>query len=160
MTMLMFLLMAMSSIFIWLSHPISMGITIIIQTMIISMITGLILGSFWFSYIILISMLSGMLVLFIYMASVASNEKFHMSMKMMIMVVMLMTCSLIYYLYINDNNNLINNLESTENLMLNSLFNSKMKMMTIMAVLYLFFSMITVSLIVNISEGPLRMQKK
>nr|YP_009943347.1 NADH dehydrogenase subunit 6 [Cletus punctiger]QOD41600.1 NADH dehydrogenase subunit 6 [Cletus punctiger] len=160
MTMLIFLLMAVSSIFIWLSHPISMGITIIIQTVIISIITGLMLGSFWFSYIILISMLSGMLVLFIYMASVASNEKFHMSMKLMVLVSLLMMCASIYYFYINNNNNLINNMESTENLMLISLFNSKTKMMTIMMVLYLFFSMITVSMIVNISEGPLRMQKK
>nr|YP_010032694.1 NADH dehydrogenase subunit 6 [Cletus rubidiventris]QOW08015.1 NADH dehydrogenase subunit 6 [Cletus rubidiventris] len=160
MTMLIFLLMAVSSVFIWLSHPISMGITIIIQTVIISIITGLMLGSFWFSYIILISMLSGMLVLFIYMASVASNEKFHMSMKLMVLVSLLMMCASIYYFYINNNNNSINNMESTESLMLISLFNSKTKMMTIMMVLYLFFSMITVSMIVNISEGPLRMQKK
>nr|QWX95341.1 NADH-ubiquinone oxidoreductase chain 6 [Merocoris curtatus] len=163
MTLLFLSLMALSLIFMWLNHPISMGITIIAQTLIVAMITGLSLGSFWFSYIIMITMLSGMLVLFIYMASVASNEKFFTSIKLIISTTMILTLG-IFMQYSSENydNEFLNIMTtmSTESLSLNSLFNCKFKMITMMMVMYLFFTMVTVSHIVNISEGPLRISKK
>nr|YP_009750105.1 NADH dehydrogenase subunit 6 [Enoplops potanini]QIJ46464.1 NADH dehydrogenase subunit 6 [Enoplops potanini] len=160
MTMMIMTSMLLSFIFIWLKHPISAGILIILQTFMISMMTGLMLGSFWFSYIIMIMMLSGILVLFIYMASVASNEKFNMSIKLMTISIIVLMIALMVQLYA-DNELTMNNEEFTmNNIQLNSLFNKKFKFLTMMMVLYLFFAMITVSQIVNISEGPLRMNKK
>nr|UPL65776.1 NADH dehydrogenase subunit 6 [Grypocephalus pallipectus] len=151
----------LSITFMWLNHPLSMGITIIIQTIIISMISGMILSSFWFSYIILITMLSGMLVLFIYMASVASNEKFNMSFKLLTVNMSLLIMSIIYqFMFDTNDNETISNISNPENLSLNNLFNMKHKYMTMTMVMYLFFTMITVSFIVNISEGPLRVNKK
>nr|YP_009654768.1 NADH dehydrogenase subunit 6 [Cloresmus pulchellus]QCI09323.1 NADH dehydrogenase subunit 6 [Cloresmus pulchellus] len=158
MIMLPLLSMTLSLIFLVLKHPLGMGITIIAQTMIIAMMTGLMLKSFWFSYIIVITMLSGMLVLFIYMASVASNEKFNMSYKLITMSVMLALTSLILQMIMNEQNEFMNIEASTEKLSLNVMFNCKFKMITITMVLYLLFTMITVSFIVNISEGPLRMK--
>nr|QWX95350.1 NADH-ubiquinone oxidoreductase chain 6 [Plaxiscelis pagana] len=161
--MLMFILMTISFIFIWLTHPISMGITIIAQTITISMITGLMLGSFWYAYILLITMLSGMLVLFIYMTSVASNEKFHTSIKLSFFSLIMLISAIIMQLKDNSCDNemmLIMTNTSTESLMMSSLFNCKTKFITMMVVLYLFFSMITVSKIVCLEEGPLRISKK
>nr|UPI55374.1 NADH dehydrogenase subunit 6 [Manocoreus sp.] len=161
---MLFMLLIMSSImFMCLKHPISMGINIIMMTLIISMITGLIMGSFWFSYILTITMLSGMLVLFIYMASVASNEKFYTSSKLIMLLVFLLLMSMITQMYFqNYENELINISQelSTENLSLNNLFNCKFKYITMTMVMYLLFTMITVSFIVNVSEGPLRINKK
>nr|YP_010430495.1 NADH dehydrogenase subunit 6 [Notobitus montanus]USS57992.1 NADH dehydrogenase subunit 6 [Notobitus montanus] len=156
--MLPLLSMVLSLIFLTLNHPISMGITIIAQTMLVAVMTGLMLKSFWFSYIIVITMLSGMLVLFIYMASVASNEKFFMSYKLIILSTILSLMSMLMQIMMEDNNE-FTNMESTittEKLSLNMLFNCKFKMITITMTLYLFFTMITVSFIVNITEGPLR----
>nr|YP_010692662.1 NADH dehydrogenase subunit 6 [Notobitus meleagris]WBV80537.1 NADH dehydrogenase subunit 6 [Notobitus meleagris] len=150
--------MTLSLIFLTLKHPISMGITIIAQTMMVAMMTGLMLKSFWFSYIIVITMLSGMLVLFIYMASVASNEKFFMSYKLIILSTILTSLSMMMQVMMENNNEFMNieHQMSTEKLSLNMLFNCKFKTVTITMTLYLFFTMITVSFIVNISEGPLR----
>nr|YP_009485731.1 NADH dehydrogenase subunit 6 [Scipinia horrida]AVZ00867.1 NADH dehydrogenase subunit 6 [Scipinia horrida] len=147
--------------FIFLKHPLSMGFALILQTITISMITGQLINNFWFSYILLITMLSGALVLFIYMASIASNEKFHTSIKMM----MLLTLMLItMYLYMD--NKLIKTAPMMETISLNNnqmisltmLFNMNNMMITILIVSYLFLTMIAISYIVNVFEGPLRMK--
>nr|UNA68704.1 NADH dehydrogenase subunit 6 [Leptocorisa acuta] len=159
---MMFIIMAMLSItFMTLKHPLTMGIAIIAQTIIISMTTGMMMGSFWFSYILMITMLSGMLVLFMYMASIASNEKFNPSIKMMTMTMLTITVSIVY-MYITEQNDkeMISMMIMPENISLNNLFNMKHKFITMMMVMYLLFTMITVSFIVNISEGPLKIKKK
>nr|YP_009654872.1 NADH dehydrogenase subunit 6 [Pseudomictis brevicornis]QCI09440.1 NADH dehydrogenase subunit 6 [Pseudomictis brevicornis] len=163
MMMLFFLMMTLAFVFMWLNHPISMGITIIMQTLIVALVSGLYLGSFWFSYIIMITMLSGMLVLFIYMASVASNEKFYTSIKLIAFSVsMIMTSMIVQWMSKNYDNEFMMTTSNlpVETMSLNNLFSCKFKFITMIMVLYLFFTMITVSSIVNISQGPLRINKK
>jgi NADH-ubiquinone oxidoreductase chain 6 len=63
-------------IFIVLNHPISLGLVLIAHTLLISVVTGVVGGHFWFSYILFLVFLGGVLVLFIYITSLASNEKF------------------------------------------------------------------------------------
>nr|UPL65231.1 NADH dehydrogenase subunit 6 [Scantius aegyptius rossii] len=149
-----------SIMLIQVNHPISMGLLIIAQTMNISLIIGLISGSFWLSYIIIIVMLSGMLVLFIYMASIASNEKFYSNIKFIYLMFisislgMLLQWMLEPVLMENTKLQNTNNLEML--LMINMINNNKI---IILMVLYLFFSMFIISSIVNVSEGPLRVNK-
>ena len=50
-----------------------MGLTLLIQTILVSIISGLITKTFWFSYILFLVFLGGILVLFIYVTSLASN---------------------------------------------------------------------------------------
>nr|YP_009643529.1 NADH dehydrogenase subunit 6 [Antilochus coquebertii]APO08972.1 NADH dehydrogenase subunit 6 [Antilochus coquebertii] len=145
---------------VWMNHPISLGIMIIIQTLNIAMMMGMIMGSFWFSYIIIIVMLSGMLVLFIYMASIASNEKFQTPIKLLMGLSMIMISSLLlqfmnppFYMDFNKPQS-VSNMEPV--MLMNMMNNNKI---IIMMVIYLFFSMAVISMIVNISEGPLRANK-
>nr|YP_011009668.1 NADH dehydrogenase subunit 6 [Hygia bidentata]WPV77660.1 NADH dehydrogenase subunit 6 [Hygia bidentata] len=146
--------------FMWLNHPVSMGILIILQTLMVSMVVGLYLSSFFFSYIIMITMLSGMLVLFIYMASVASNEKFTVSMKMIIISMLMMLIGMILQKnYMHDEMKMMLMKISSDKLLLQNMFNNKTKFITMMMIMYLLFTMMTISYIVNISEGPLRMYK-
>lgn len=63
-------------IFISLSHPIALGLSLIIHTLLVRAATGLAGGHYWFSYILFLVFLGGVLVLFIYITSLASNEKF------------------------------------------------------------------------------------
>nr|UPL65465.1 NADH dehydrogenase subunit 6 [Cymus sp.] len=137
------------------NHPLILGIMIIMVTLISSLIMGLMLNSFWFSYIIVIIMLSGMLVLFMYMASVASNEKMNIS---TIMIMMSMIMAMLFFI-INFYTQM-NEMELNKNylMMLNSLFSSKSMFITLIMIKYLLLSMITVSKIVNIHEGPLRIK--
>nr|YP_010373795.1 NADH dehydrogenase subunit 6 [Bryanellocoris orientalis]UPI55322.1 NADH dehydrogenase subunit 6 [Bryanellocoris orientalis] len=158
--MLMLVLATLSLLFMWMNHPLMMGIIIILQTITISIMVGNMLKSFWFSYILIIIMLSGMLVLFMYMASIASNEKFIMLNYKTIMIfssIMLMFITFFWYYNVYIMNNFLSNkfLDMT----LSMLFNSEMMYITILMVLYLLLTMVVVSKIVNINNGPLRINK-
>nr|YP_010373834.1 NADH dehydrogenase subunit 6 [Arocatus melanocephalus]UPI55361.1 NADH dehydrogenase subunit 6 [Arocatus melanocephalus] len=155
MNIIMSLMVTMSILFMFIKHPLSMVITIIMQSMFISMLTGMMMKSFWFSYIIMIIMMSGMLVLFIYMASIASNEKFKFSFKVFLLLLLMFLLSM---LNINSKSDMMFNMTDL-NLTLNNLFNSPTMLTTIMMVMYLLYSMITISKIININEGPLRIKK-
>nr|QFP99287.1 NADH dehydrogenase subunit 6 [Macrocheraia grandis grandis] len=145
----------LSLMLMFLKHPLSMSIIIIMQTINIALISGMMMGSFMMSYIIMIIMLSGMLVLFIYMASIASNEKFHLSLKI-IMFMTIMMATMIYSKNLDMEYNKTMHV-NMEKISLTIMFNNKN--MIIMLVMYLLFTMITISMIVNITEGPLRMSK-
>nr|YP_009659087.1 NADH dehydrogenase subunit 6 [Triatoma migrans]QCQ69471.1 NADH dehydrogenase subunit 6 [Triatoma migrans] len=154
-----------SIIFMLTKHPLSMGLMLIIQTILIAMMTGLLTNMFWFSYILVMSMLSGMLVLFIYMASVASNEKFHTSWSMILCIIPLTFSSAILFFIMDQLESSSmqsmmkkNMLEANQLMSLVKLFNLNNMAITIMLVSFLFLTMIGVSYVANTYEGPLRMK--
>nr|YP_009485348.1 NADH dehydrogenase subunit 6 [Dinorhynchus dybowskyi]AVA07537.1 NADH dehydrogenase subunit 6 [Dinorhynchus dybowskyi] len=155
MNLLMSLMFIMSFILLTLNHPLSMGMILIIQTLITATIMGLMMKSFFFSYIIIIIMLSGALVLFIYMASVASNEKFKSPVKTMLSSFIIQSF-VVMYLYKNNTIYYTNNLNNNDVISLIKMFNMITAQMTIMMIIYLLFTMIVVSNIVKVHEGPLR----
>nr|YP_009485640.1 NADH dehydrogenase subunit 6 [Tapeinus singularis]AVZ00776.1 NADH dehydrogenase subunit 6 [Tapeinus singularis] len=155
--------MMISIMFMFMNHPLSMGLMLIIQTMLIALISGTMMNTFWFSYILLITMLSGALVLFIYMASVASNEKFNMSITMMMLTSMTMITALVSFFLVDQlsTNKMWSTskkatLENEQILSLIKMFNIHNMSLTILMISYLFFTMIAISYIVNTYEGPLR----
>nr|AVJ52593.1 NADH dehydrogenase subunit 6 [Scutiphora pedicellata] len=152
------LLITMSIMFMWMKHPMSMGFILILQTMIISIISGMMLSNFFFSYIIMIIMLSGALVLFIYMASVASNEKFKTSTSMFFTFSVTMISSMMITKNIDIMSYIPNNNQTYPVLSLMKLFNSMSTYVTMMMIIYLLLTMIIVSFIANTQEGPLRMK--
>nr|AKP94530.1 NADH dehydrogenase subunit 6 [Macracanthopsis nodipes] len=162
MTMLNMTSMIISLTFLFTKHPLSMGMTLILQTITLSLITGLIIKSFWFSYILLIIMLSGMLVLFIYMASVASNEKFNTSIKMTFLILLLIMTSVIMTMMTEQINNnspeKITKMYSINDQIMNliKMYNNHNMSITITVILYLLLTMVVISYIVNVMEGPLR----
>ena len=66
----------LSLVFTRLNHPLSTGLVLLAQTVLISVSVGLFGKRYWFSYILFLIFLGGMLVLFIYVASLAANEQF------------------------------------------------------------------------------------
>nr|YP_010222664.1 NADH dehydrogenase subunit 6 [Urochela caudata]UCC46127.1 NADH dehydrogenase subunit 6 [Urochela caudata] len=157
MTIIFLSMMMMSTLFLFLVHPLSMTIVLIMLTLMISMTTGIVLSTFILSYIILIIMTSGMLVLFVYMSSVASNEKF----KVALVSGMLMIIIPITIMYMSNEiseNTWMIQLSPKENMMFIKMFNYPMNILITFMVMYLFLTMIVVSNIVNFSQGPLRMK--
>nr|YP_010570225.1 NADH dehydrogenase subunit 6 [Anabropsis shii]UZF98282.1 NADH dehydrogenase subunit 6 [Anabropsis shii] len=162
--------MMIALIFTQLNHPLAMTLIILLQTLLICLMTGLISQSFWFSYILFLVFLGGMLVLFIYITSLASNEMFIIPTKFILlslsilMTFIFISCMLdssLINLNItnNDMNSSINNSmylynESTMSLM--KLYNNPTELITLMLVLYLFLTLIAVVKITNIFQGPLR----
>nr|ANJ70296.1 NADH dehydrogenase subunit 6 [Acilius sulcatus] len=167
--MLMFNLI-LTMIFLFLNHPMSMGLVLMLQTILIALMTGLFSYSFWFSYILFLIMIGGMLILFIYMTSLASNEMFNFSKK--IMIVSLTFIIMIIILTFMIDNSLINSLFKNSNIIefynnmifykneniisLNNIYNKPNFMITLMLINYLFLTLIAVVKITNMNYGPLR----
>nr|AXS66529.1 NADH dehydrogenase subunit 6 [Coleoptera sp. 30 KM-2017] len=151
------MLITSTIMFMFNNHPMTMGMNLMIQTLLISLCTGM-MTSFWFSYIIFLIMIGGMMILFIYMTSISSSMKFKLSMTNIIMTVIMMTMMM-----------LMNNLDIIENKM-KSTINYKidftmtmskfltMPSMTLymMMVMYLFITLIAMVKISSSINGPLR----
>nr|YP_010385255.1 NADH dehydrogenase subunit 6 [Anatrichus pygmaeus]UPM51791.1 NADH dehydrogenase subunit 6 [Anatrichus pygmaeus] len=158
-----------SLIFITMNHPLAMGLTLLFQTIFISLITGMITKNFWFSYILFLIFLGGMLVLFIYVTSLASNEMFSLSIKsFMFNMFFMMTISFIIYLFMDSmmfNLNMINEEMNSFNdylflkensLSLNKLYNFPTNYITILLMNYLLITLIAIVKITKLFYGPLR----
>nr|ALO70636.1 NADH deshydrogenase subunit 6 [Ischnosoma splendidum] len=148
-------------LFLFMKHPLSMSVILLIQTTSISLISGFMFKNFWFSYILFLIMIGGMLVLFIYMTSIASNEKFNFSFNLWLMSMIIMLLIMITIFYLEDYS-IFNNL-TTENindsnylLLLSKFINFPMNMIMIMMIIYLFITLIAVVKISNFKFGPLR----
>nr|WMQ77842.1 NADH dehydrogenase subunit 6 [Lassaba albidaria] len=169
-SMLMFIL---SIIMIFLNHPLSIGLMILFQTLLMCLLSGMLIKTYWFSYILFLTFLGGLLVLFIYVSSIASNELFNLSfnikMLLMMLMFMIMTIQIYFYIFKPMNwMNLSNNINENDNLMtmlffnnenkinLNKLYNNHNYMIMMMLVIYLFISLVAIVKITNIFYGPLR----
>nr|QTZ19004.1 NADH dehydrogenase subunit 6 [Manota sp. WQY001] len=163
------MILMLSFIFTQMMHPLSMGLILLIQTFIICLMMGLMMKTFWFSYILFLIFLGGMLILFMYVTSLTSNEMFSMS-KNLIFIFMLIFMYLLIILYIKDymntsmiNNNETINMKNLSNLIYNTnynnlikLYNFPMNFLTIMLIFYLFLTLIVAVKITNFFYGPLR----
>nr|ARH54348.1 NADH dehydrogenase subunit 6 [Cyrtanaspis phalerata] len=157
---LFFMNMMFSLIFIFLTHPLSMGLILFIQTLFISLITGNFNFNYWFSYIIFLILIGGMLILFIYMTSIASNEKFKLNFKLLITINTIIII-LLFYTYFYPSNKL-----NYEMIMFNNTNNLSMSMIKFLnfpyyliltfLIMYLLFTLIAVVKITNLKKGPLR----
>nr|UFZ12966.1 NADH dehydrogenase subunit 6 [Protohermes davidi] len=153
--------------FTQVNHPLAMGMILLLQTILICLTSGMLVQTFWFSYILFLIMLGGMLILFIYMTSLASNELFSISMKTMIINLILFSFFLtIFFMdsfsWITNMSNLDmtmlkNSLTSTENSSeLLKLYNFPTMNLTLLLINYLFLTLIIIVKMTNIFFGPLR----
>nr|YP_010610501.1 NADH dehydrogenase subunit 6 [Agrilus discalis]WAP90841.1 NADH dehydrogenase subunit 6 [Agrilus discalis] len=167
MIMLMLLSFLISIMFLMTKHPLSMGFNLLIQSILISMITGMLNFNFWYSYMLFLIMVGGMLILFIYMTSVASNEKFKFSMKsvMLLMISFIIAIMIMYQFKMNtlEMENFTSMMEKTETLNQFNWLNSIKKFFIypqntslVMLMSYLFLTLIAIVKITNIKYGPLR----
>nr|YP_010703633.1 NADH dehydrogenase subunit 6 [Sphingonotus mongolicus]WCO86767.1 NADH dehydrogenase subunit 6 [Sphingonotus mongolicus] len=154
--------------FIKLNHPMSMMMMIIIQTMLIGLMAGSMMESFWLSYILFLTFLGGMMVLFIYITSIASNEMFNiksmnMMFSMMLILIMMMvffnTEKIMFTEIIKNtetmNTSLVMNFQEMT-MSMTKLYNNPTLIITIMMMIYLFIALLAVVKITNINQGPIR----
>nr|QNP10068.1 NADH dehydrogenase subunit 6 [Ochthebius peisonis] len=147
--------------FLFMMHPLSMGITLLMQTIMISLITGFLNFNYWFSYILFLIMIGGMLVLFMYMTSVASNEKFKFNNKILFLMTSLMVMTMILFFLMDDYLLLMNFLskkiiDMNNYMMLSKFFNFPSNSIMFMMIIYLLITLIAVVKITDFKLGPLR----
>nr|AMP43765.1 NADH dehydrogenase subunit 6 [Ptecticus aurifer] len=168
-TILYTLVILSSLIFMQMNHPMAMGLMLLVQSFLICLITGMIFNSFWYSYILFLVFLGGMLILFIYVTSLASNEMFSFSTKMFFLSMTSIFLIILFMLFIDktlisnifSSDNMfnfmnLNNLLPNNSLSLMNLYNFPTNLVTIMLMNYLLLTLIVVVKITNLYYGPLR----
>nr|QZK21711.1 NADH dehydrogenase subunit 6 [Amitermes sp. QLD_009] len=157
------LLMSMSTMtslmFTQMKHPLAMGLMLLIQTTMVCLISGTMYSSFWFSYILFLIMIGGMLVLFMYMTSLASNEMFSPSNKMLMTTLALLPILMYIMPTVTNNKEMKTHSTMMENETLTTttvMYNQMMGTMTTLLVLYMLLTLVVVVNIINVSKGPLR----
>nr|ARH54621.1 NADH dehydrogenase subunit 6 [Rhizophagus aeneus] len=164
MSWLLSLMWMFSILFMFLKHPLSLGGILLIQSILISLIIGLMNFNFWFSYILFLVMVGGMMVLFIYMTSIASNEKFKTSFNM-ILLYLIFSIFLIFLLLLEKFmiNSLFFSMDlsmfSTKimfNFSMTKYFNFPSIMIMMIIMIYLLITLIATVKITSINYGPLR----
>nr|UJG45212.1 NADH dehydrogenase subunit 6 [Perlodes microcephalus] len=159
----------LSLTFMQMKHPLAMGLMLLLQTICICLMTGFTTQSFWFSYILFLVFLGGLLVLFIYVTSLASNEMFTLSVHTALLITTTLAVSLMIIIFIDPITLLTPhcNLEMSNITQMNvhceeasmsliKLFNQPTGLITLMLALYLFLTLIAVVKITMIFFGPLR----
>nr|YP_009487742.1 NADH dehydrogenase subunit 6 [Anopheles gilesi]AWB98560.1 NADH dehydrogenase subunit 6 [Anopheles gilesi] len=159
----------MSMTFIQMKHPLSMGLMLLIQTFLTCLLTGMFIKTFWFSYTLFLIFLGGMLVLFIYVTSLSSNEMFTLSLTLMIIMSFLffICICLFFFLDIMIIESFIQNLEMfsmlnnnniiKENILpLNKMYNFPTNLITLILINYLFLTLLVTVKITKKFYGPLR----
>nr|BCD58808.1 NADH dehydrogenase subunit 6 [Lethe sicelis] len=162
--------MLVSIFMIFINHPICMGLLILLQTLFICLLLGMLINSYWFSYILFLVFLGGLLVLFIYVSSIASNElmnftflnKFVIFIPLLILFLTILLKNNLNWLNLSfneDMNNFVNMFLFTyneNNINLFKLYNEQTYLLMIIMIIYLFITLIAVVKITNIFFGPLR----
>jgi NADH-ubiquinone oxidoreductase chain 6 len=160
-------------IFLTIKHPLSIGLALITQTLFLSLFTGIYTSIFWFSYSLFLIFIGGILILFIYITSLASNETFIFSLNFKpSKFFFLLITIIIIFVYLTDFKSLfiinktlnsetfnlifIKTLIEQNNLILNKIYNFPINIITIILVNYLFLTLIATVKITNIFKGPLR----
>nr|YP_009352173.1 NADH dehydrogenase subunit 6 [Limenitis amphyssa]AQX44335.1 NADH dehydrogenase subunit 6 [Limenitis amphyssa] len=163
-------LISISILLYFINHPLAMGMLILMQTLFTCLISGMLINTYWFSYILFLIFLGGLLVLFIYVSSVASNElfKIHFTEKFSIIYIfIIMIFSILYknnliWMNFSFNDEMINFFNSNlffnneYNFNLFKLYNKQNYLMMMMLIIYLFITLIAIVKITNIFFGPLR----
>nr|YP_009689679.1 NADH dehydrogenase subunit 6 [Sabethes undosus]QEE94408.1 NADH dehydrogenase subunit 6 [Sabethes undosus] len=157
-----------SFIFMQMKHPLAMGLILFIQTCLISMIMGIFIQTFWFSYILFLIFIGGMLILFIYITSLSSNEMFSFSIKLSILFWCYFILFLILFMFLdkfffdtfifnNEMFSLMNSSFINENIIsLNKMYNFPTNMISIILINYLFLTLLMTVKITKKNYGPLR----
>nr|AON77099.1 NADH dehydrogenase subunit 6 [Crangon hakodatei] len=154
-------------IFTRLKHPLTMGFTLLAQTILICLTAGSSFNSMWFSYILFLIFFGALLVLFIYMASLAPNEVFSLSIwSAAFLIIVSMVTMILLFTDISAtlakmtlessffNNNFTQNSTPA---MLSLMYSMTTSSLTIFIILYLLLTLVVVVKISSAFLGPLRM---
>nr|AXS66548.1 NADH dehydrogenase subunit 6 [Bostrichoidea sp. 6 KM-2017] len=153
MTLLILTMMMCSSLMLMTASPLMMMMILIMMTILTSITSGSMNVSFWYSYMLFLIIVGGMLIVFIYMTSVASNEKVLINMKPM-----LMTILPLLMIESSTHNNFHNSTMTNKNLEFSIMkyLNLPLMILMFMLMVFLIITLIATVKITKVDNGPLR----
>nr|YP_009406937.1 NADH dehydrogenase subunit 6 [Typhlatya iliffei]ASA39460.1 NADH dehydrogenase subunit 6 [Typhlatya iliffei] len=167
MTIMMIFASSLSIVFTSITHPLAMGLILLIQTVVIAALMTFTLKTSWFSYILFLIFLGAMLVLFIYVATLAPNESLSLSYVMItVMILSLFLGALItpldpflltHAVFIENAPSQMNLTATATTISLNPMYNLSSMKMTLFLILYLLLTLVVVVKITATHFGPLRL---
>lgn len=144
-----------------------MGLALIFQTLIICLSCGYSSKITWLSYILFLIFLGATLVLFIYVASLASDEIFRLSYRISAVIIapfllrtpLIIKDELVFSLKLNRELSSMTKSEATVNPILNLriIYNPTTCFLTAFVILYLLLTLIVVVKLRSSFSGPLRL---
>nr|YP_010937210.1 NADH dehydrogenase subunit 6 [Iassus lateralis]WIW75753.1 NADH dehydrogenase subunit 6 [Iassus lateralis]WKW94153.1 NADH dehydrogenase subunit 6 [Iassus lateralis]WLN32158.1 NADH dehydrogenase subunit 6 [Iassus lateralis] len=147
-----------SSLIPFLLNPLSLSIMIIFKTLMVTLIMNNTSNSSWFPMMFFLMMVGGLLIIFSYMTSTVSNEKFKLNINLTLIIMLILifpSDEMMKENYIYEKQNMISmdemNLPS-----LTKMYNKKSMLMSILMIIYLLITMIMVSKLIMKNMGPLR----
>nr|YP_010586573.1 NADH dehydrogenase subunit 6 [Setodes brevicaudatus]UZZ44387.1 NADH dehydrogenase subunit 6 [Setodes brevicaudatus] len=145
------------------TYPMSILILLMIQVITLNIMMGILNKTFWFSYILFIITISGLLIMFIYLTSLTSNYINLINFKKwLILFIFIFLTSLAIYkminssMYYNLSLNFMDMNNKMNNLSLMKFYNNQLMIISFLLMNYLFFTMIIINKIINLMKGPLR----
>nr|UZT27009.1 NADH dehydrogenase subunit 6 [Xylosandrus sp.] len=154
-----------SFLFLIFSNPLSKGYMLLLLTISTSLSASTTHLNSWFGYILFLVMVGGMLVAFIYMTSIASNEKFKfpntsritMFILMFLMLMLFMWNKEMFfsfkYQHIMESQEMI---KASQSMFMNKIFSSPLSQVSIALMSYLFLVLIMVVKMTDFIKGPIR----
>nr|QWB85661.1 NADH dehydrogenase subunit 6 [Sarmydus sp. N117] len=156
-------MLTLSIFFMFLAHPLALGLILLFQTIFIALITGTLSYNYWFSYLLFLIMVGGMLILFIYMTSVASNEKFKLSTQLLwpwvipvMMIIPFMAEKFLLNIQMISYDNAPLSSMPNQNQALIKFFNLPLISNLLLIIIYLLITLIMTVKITLTKQGPLR----
>lgn len=141
---------------IFCSHPVALLSLILLQTFTICLNLWTLMKTTWFAYILFLIFLGGLIILFVYVVRLASNEKFEPEYYNFIVFLIISLAFILilwagfYFIKINFNFNL--NLHSY----ISIIISKNLFYPTIIIIIYLLYTLIVAVKVSSKLEGPLR----
>ena len=149
-----------------MAQPLTIGLILLIQTFLVSLFRGTILFRYWFSYILMLIFLGAILILFIYVSSLAPNQQFKIPGPALILVlVSIFFSSLTLILdpltlnscYTKISSYSAASLAISPTWILRIIYSNQCYLITSLIILYLLLTLVVVVKIVSPFSGPLRL---
>nr|YP_009711633.1 NADH dehydrogenase subunit 6 [Aphis glycines]QGA47175.1 NADH dehydrogenase subunit 6 [Aphis glycines] len=160
--MLKFILMTnliMAILLTMMKSPISSNLIILIQTMTLTLMINMINKTAWISFMIFILYIGGLMIIFLYISSIAFNE-FNINKNyknILFKLILMMIFMLNFKLYFNLENFMYENKFIYEdNFNLLNMFMLPNNLMIYFIMLILFFMLILIIWMLKINKGPIR----
>nr|QFX74488.1 NADH dehydrogenase subunit 6 [Cryptopygus antarcticus travei] len=138
------------------SHPVLLMTFILSQTMIVCLISWLYLSVSWFAFVLFLIFLGGLMVLFIYITSLASNEMMKIEAKNFLATLIFLASSLLMMSYFMNS-------QSTENSIFNSttknffsMYSASASFLILASMIYLLLTLIVVVKISDKFNAPIK----
>ncbi len=140
-----------------LSHPLAIGLNLLMSTFLIALIIGVGGLRFWISYTLVLILSGGLLVLFVYVSLLASNESFKNTWRSS----MLFTFRIILILGVRfkSDSGAASFLEPSFEYLLKRLYGNELYRLTLFTIFYLLITLLVVVFNTKKNSYPLRSVK-